>query len=92
MKMKKQGQFGLQNLSAAALGVVIFIITVVIGSTILTQIQATNIITVNSTAANTTTAGLEGLALFGDFTSIIVLIAIAAVILGLIAVAFRAFT
>lgn len=90
--MHKKGQFGLQNLSSAALGVVIFIITVVIGSVVLAQIQSLDVIVANSTADNTTTAGLDGLGLFGDFTSIIVLIAIAAVILGLIAVAFRAFT
>lgn len=43
------------------------------------------------TATNTTTQGLTGMSLFGNFTSIIVLVGIAAVILALIAVAFRAF-
>jgi hypothetical protein len=47
--------------------------------------------TANSVAENTTEAGLAGLELFGDFTSIIVIVAIAAVILALIAVAFRQF-
>lgn len=42
-------------------------------------------------AANTTVEGINGMSLFGDFTSIIVLVAIAAVILALIAVAFSAF-
>lgn len=42
-------------------------------------------------ATNTSTQGLTGMSLFGSFTSIIVLVAIAAVILALIAVAFRTF-
>ena len=41
--------------------------------------------------ANLTVAGMEGMSLFSDFTSIIILVAVAAVVLGLIAVAFVAF-
>lgn len=88
-KMKKKGQYGLQNLSAAAIGVLVFILVVSIGSLILSQVQSTQ--TNNSIAFNTTADGLTGIALFGDFTSVIVLVVIAAVILALIAVAFRAF-
>ena len=88
-KMNKTGQYGLQNLSAAAIGVLVFILVVSIGSLILSQVQTTQ--TNNSIAFNTTQDGLTGIALFGDFTSVIVLVVIAAVILALIAVAFRAF-
>lgn len=89
-KLNKKGQaIGLRDLSSVAIGVLVFIIIVAIGATILTQIQQTQVN--SSTAFNTTQDGLVGLSLFGQFTSIIVLVAIAAVILGLIAVAFRQF-
>ena len=117
-KMNKTGQFGLNNLSTAAIGVVVFIIVVAIGLTVLSQIsgivgnidctrvnsglvynQTTNLcqFPTNSTtygagvASNLTVDGTTGIALFSDFTSIIVIVVIAAVILALIAVAFRAF-
>ena len=89
VKMQKQGQFGLQNLSSAAIGVLVFIIVVSIGATVLSQVQTTQVN--QSIAFNATNDGLAGLSLFGDFTSIIVIVAIAAVILALIAIAFRAF-
>lgn len=89
MKMfGKRGQ-GLNTLASAAIGVLVFIIVVAIGATILSQIQGTQ--TNASLAYNTTQQGISGLSLFGSFTSIIVLVVIAAVILGLIAVSFRAF-
>lgn len=88
MKMNKKGQ-GLNTLASAAIGVLVFIIVVAIGATILSQIQGTQ--TNASLAFNTTQQGISGLSLFGSFTSIIVLVVIAAVILGLIAVSFRAF-
>ncbi len=96
MKMKSlfkdnRGQVGnLSDLSTIAIGVVIFILVVAIGSTVLDEVQDTQV--ADSVAFNTTNAGLTGLALFGDFTSVIVLVGIAAVILGLISVAFRSFT
>lgn len=117
-KMNKTGQFGLQQLSAAAIAVVVFIIVVGISASVLgsTRVVIGNqeCLKINTglvynetndqcqfptnatvygpgVATNTSTQGLSGLALFGDFTSIIVLVAIAAVILALIAVAFRSF-
>ena len=114
----KRGQFGLQQLSAAAIAVVVFIIVVGISASVLGSTRVvignqecadinsgllynetanlcqfpTNATTYGTgVATNTSTEGLSGLALFGDFTSIIVLVAIAAVILALIAVAFRSF-
>lgn len=113
----KKGQFGLNQLSSAAIAVVVFIIVVAIGITVLAQVQVVtgdlgcdqiNVGTAyNSTgnnccfsngtcyganvATNLTVSGSTGMSLFGSFTSIIVLVAIAAVVLALIAVAFRAF-
>ena len=88
-KHNKKGQLGLNNLSSAAIGVLVFILVVAIGALILSQVQTTQ--TNNSIAFNTTAQGLTGIALFGSFTSVIVLVVIAAVILALIAVAFRSF-
>lgn len=116
-KMLKKGQFGLNQLSSAAIAVVVFIIVVAIGITVLAQVQVVtgdlgcdqinvgtaynatgnNCCFTNGTcyganvATNLTVSGSTGMSLFGSFTSIIVLVAIAAVILALIAVAFRAF-
>ena len=117
-KSNKRGQFGLQQLSAAAIAVVVFIIVVGISASVLgstrvvignqecaginsgllynessnqCQFPTNNTAYGAGVATNTSTEGLGGLALFGDFTSIIVLVAIAAVILALIAVAFRSF-
>lgn len=89
MIKQKRGQFGLNNLSAAAVGVLVFIIVVSVGATVLTSIQGTQ--TNQSTAFNITGQGLLGLGTLSNFTSVIVVIAVAAVIIGLIAVAFRAF-
>lgn len=86
---KLSGQFGLNNLSAAAVGVLVFIIVLSVGATVLTSIQGTQ--TNQSSAYNITATGLQGMTTLGGFTSVIVVIAVAAVIIGLIAVAFRAF-
>lgn len=86
---QKRGQFGLQNLSAAAVGVLVFIIVLSVAATVLAQIQGTQ--TNQSTAYNVTGTGLTGLGTMSAFTSVIVVIAVAAVIIGLIAIAFRAF-
>jgi len=114
---KKRGQLGLNQLSGAAIAVIVFIIIVGIGVTVLANIQEvvgdTECQNINSgleynetgntcTFANGTAYGagvgtnisgdgIVGMSLFGDFTSIIVLVAIAAVVLALIALAFRAF-
>lgn len=85
----KRGQFGLQNLSAAAVGVLVFVIVLSVAATVLSQIQGTQ--TNQSTAYNVTGTGLTGLGTMSSFTSVIVVIAVAAVIIGLIAIAFRAF-
>ena len=87
MGMKKKGQ--LQDLSRGAIAVLVFILIVSIGALILSQVQTTQ--TNNSIAFNTTAQGLSAIGLFGSFTSVIVLVVVAAVILALIAVAFRAF-
>lgn len=89
-KFDKKGQvIGLGDLSGVAIGVLVFVIVVSIGAVILAEVQQTQ--TNNTVAFNTTADGLTGISLFGDFVSIIVLVAIAAVILGLISLAFRGF-
>lgn len=86
-KMDKTGQ--LQDLSRGAIAVLVFILIVSIGALILSQVQTTQVN--NSIAFNTTGQGLTAIGLFGSFTSVIVLVVVAAVILSLIAVAFRSF-
>lgn len=86
-KTNKKGQ--LQDLSRGAIAVLVFILIVSIGALILSQVQDTQ--TNGSIAFNTTGQGLTAIGLFGSFTSVIVLVVVAAVILALIAVAFRSF-
>lgn len=89
MKISKKGQ-AFQQLSGAALGVGVFVIIVAIVATILGQVQSTQV--VDGLPYNITADGLDGIALFGDWVSIVVIVAIAAVVISLIVVAFRAFT
>jgi hypothetical protein len=92
---------GINNLSGVAIGVVVFIVVVAVGATVLDKYKTVeedrnNIDVANTstytTAYNVTVDGLAGEELFGDFTSIVVIVAIASVILALIAVAFQQFT
>jgi hypothetical protein len=115
---QKRGQFGLNQLSSAAVGVLVFVIVLGIGATVLASLQtidgttgcavhgmiwnttslrcnaasdSTNVTTRTDTATNATTAGINGLLTMAGFTQVIVVIAVAAIIIGLIAISFRAF-
>lgn len=74
------------DLTDLALGIVILGIVVSIGSTILLGVRDTN--TTDDTAYNLANAAAEGLAEYGNWFDIIVIVGIAAVIIALIFMAF----
>ena len=82
MEMKKSAV----DLTDLALGIVVLGIVVSVGATILVNVQGTN--TVNSVAYNVSGKAAEGLAEYGNWFKIIVIVGVAAVILALIFMAF----
>ena len=74
------------DLTDLALGIVVLGIVVSIGATILLGVRDTNV--VDDTAYNLADAAATGLAEYGDWFDIIVIVGIAAVIIALIFMAF----
>tara|TARA_R110000744_G_scaffold270384_2_gene383584 strand:+ start:223 stop:513 length:291 start_codon:yes stop_codon:yes gene_type:complete len=74
------------DLTDLAIGIVVLGIVVSIGATILINVRDTN--TVNDTAYNLAGAAATGLAEYGNWFDIIVIVGVAAVILSLIFMAF----
>lgn len=75
------------DLSELAISIVILGIVTSIGATVLINIRDTN--TANDAAYNLSNAAAGGLAEYGNWFNIIVIVGVAAVILGLIFMAFR---
>ena len=73
---------GIGDLMPIAMVLLVAVIAISIGATVLTEIQDTQI--ANSTAYNITKEGLDSFKTFGDFFPVIVIVAIAAVIIGLV--------
>jgi hypothetical protein len=74
------------DLTDLAIGIVVLGIVVSIGATILVNVAATN--TAGSTAYNLANSAATGLAEYGNWFDIIVIVGVAAVILSLIFMAF----
>jgi uncharacterized membrane protein len=74
------------DLTDLALGIVVLGIVVTVGATILIKVRDTN--TQNGTAYNLADDAATGLAEYGNWFSIIVIVGVAAVILSLIFMAF----
>jgi 6-phosphogluconate dehydrogenase len=90
MEMQKKGQTAWNALAAAGLGVGVFIIIVAVMAQVLSQVAETQ--TDDSTEQNLTEAGILAMALFGDWASIIVIVAIAGIVITLLVLAFRQFS
>jgi len=90
MEMQKKGQTAWNALAAAGLGVGVFIIIVAVMAQVLAQVAETQ--TDDSTEQNLTEAGILAMALFGDWASIIVIVAIAGIVITLLVLAFRQFS
>lgn len=70
------------SLTPIAMVILVAVIAISIGATVLTEVLGTQ--EKDSTAANITTAGLESLGTFGEFFPVIVIVAVAAIVIGLI--------
>jgi hypothetical protein len=70
------------DLSKTALGVGFLVITVVLLAVVLAQVQAVDVVEENESANKTVIAGLGALEIFGDFFSVIVILAIFGGIIG----------
>lgn len=81
-ELKKQAV----DLTDLAIGIVVLGIVVSIGATILLNVRDTN--TVDDTAYNLANSAAEGLAEYGNWFDIIVIVGVAALILALIFMAF----
>ncbi len=77
---------GLNDLRVAALAIVVLVIIVSIGATVLGEVRDTQ--TAGEYDYNITDLGLQALDTFGDWFDIIVIVIIAAVVIGLILLAF----
>jgi hypothetical protein len=86
MEMLKQ-KMGNQDLSGMAISIVILGIVTAVGATVLINVRDTN--TQNSTSWNVSDKAALGLGEYGNWFKIIIIVSIAAVILGLIFTAFR---
>ncbi len=84
--MKLRQRMSAVDLTDLAIGIVVLGIVVSIGSTILLNVRDTN--TENDTAYNLAGAAATGLAEYGNWFDIIVIVGVAAVILSLIFMAF----
>ena len=82
MEYKKQAV----DLTDLALGIVVLGIVVTVGATILVNVRDTN--TANSTSWNLADDAATGLAEYGNWFKIIVIVGVAAVVLSLIFMAF----
>jgi ABC-type Fe3+ transport system permease subunit len=75
----------------AGLAVVLVVVTIAIsmGALVLAEIQGTDSVTENSTAWNATQEGLSGLDTAAGFLPVIAIVVVAAVIIGIVAKAFK---
>jgi hypothetical protein len=86
MQMLKSKQ-GTQDLSGMAISIVILGIVCAVGATVLINVRDTN--TAGTAAYNLSDKAAIGLGEYGNWFKIIIIVSIAAVILGLIFTAFR---
>jgi hypothetical protein len=76
----------IQDLTPVAMIILVAVIAISIGATVLSNLGNTidDLYGNTSTAYNISQAGLEALGTFGDFFPVIVIVAIAAIVIGLV--------
>ena len=86
-KIKKKAQrFSIMDLGSIAIALVVAAIILGLGGTILDEVQDTQ--TVNSTSYNTSTEGLAGIETMAQFIPTIAIVAVAAIVIGIVLVYF----
>lgn len=83
---KAQQRFTISDLTGVAIAIMVAAIVLGVGATILDNIQTTQ--TVNSTGFNTTGSGLTGLNTLASYIPTIALVAVAAIVVGIVLVFF----
>jgi len=86
LKKKAQRGFTISDLGTIAIALVVAVIILGLGGTILETIQADQ--KVNGTAYNTTSFGLSGIATMASFVPTIAIVAVSAIVIGIILVFF----
>ena len=83
---KKAQRFSISDLGTIAIALVVAAVILGMGGTILEKIQGTQ--TINGTAYNSTGFGLTGLGTMAEFIPTIAIVAVAAIVIGIILVFF----
>ena len=83
---KKAQQFTISDLGTIAIALVVATIILGLGATILEKIQGTQ--TINGTAFNSSGFGLTGMVTMSEFLPTIAIVAVAAIVIGIILVFF----
>jgi len=86
MKNKKAQGFSIQDLGTIAIALVVAVIILGLGATILTEIQKTQ--TTDKHAYNASGQGLTGLTTMASFVPTIAIVAVSAIVIGIILVFF----
>ena len=86
LNKKAQQRFSINDLGTIAIALVVAAVIIGMGATILEKIQGTQV--VNNTAFNTTGFGLTGMNTLAEFIPTIAIVAVAAIIIGIILVFF----
>jgi hypothetical protein len=76
----------IKDITPVAMIILVAVIAISIGATVLTNLRTTIDTTYGNTspAYNITTQGLDAMATFGDFFPVIVIVAIASIVIGLV--------
>ena len=87
-KLGKRGQraFTISDMGTIAIGLVVAAVILGMGATILDKLKSQQ--TVNSTAYNTSNFGIQGVATMAEFIPTIAIVAVAAIVIGIILVFF----
>ena len=88
MEQKMQYKKSAVDLTDLAIGIVVLGIVVSVGATILLNVRDTNAGTTTNIAYNVSNSAATGLAEYGNWFKIIVIVGVAAVVLSLIFMAF----
>jgi len=88
MKLMKKAQraFSIQDLGTIAIALVVAVVILGLGGTILETLQTDQ--TVNGSAYNTTGFGLESISTMASFVPTIAIVAVCAIVIGIILVFF----
>jgi len=86
LKKKAQQRFTISDLGTIAIALVVAAVIMGMGATILEKIKSTQV--VNGSAFNTTNFGLDGISVMAEFIPTIAIVAVAAIVIGIILVFF----